>query len=1005
MVFYSLGRKDFICLAEILPSMADKIGMSPHNQRTTSYIGKISIEAANSFWDEVSPSIEWARRSSVAAQLLNMALHDINKNQATVLEYDEVMGFPVQTETARTECIELLTQASSWGDRRLDNICTHFRNAKTLGDNSLYDPLPETDIVETSKSIRLMNIGFNRNELIELLNSNNISHNLEDKYLEFPEAYVSLSSKLCNQPTREEICMWIFEGKKDGGLQAYVKNVNTDELIPFPSTAWMTKTKLDDCVNDLRRFYFNNNEIQEFTPRTRWITGKELFNRWCFSVGLEKTEQLINDNLITAWDDSNETRLIGFNPGIALPLPDESIKPVLKHDSLFSLTAIEEIEKRESISSDLTEENVYFDFHLNLKLEPDNWKDWLNELGLSIDEAKNISKSLLKGNQTQIDSLNAASQLAALDCKAKLHIENIDIILKSSLQKPDLFNDRVRLYVWRFIIKKSFFSNPDTEFKVNRNQTFKSKIEEIDRLLTTDHLIVECDKNHLNYNNFVNNWVESGLDKHLSHFEIAQLWASPVGDNEIVKRYEMKIYQAIEDAELIAEVSLRNTKAIGGFEIIPYSPTILRESKNGFINGGWLKFTIHCKNFKAWLKNTNQWPLPEDCLLNKWFDLEPEIKAEENSIDLLVLNNQPVNIDDHSLTKPQNRQHHLKISLWNIALNLAAETGCQPHEELKQICYPILQWIQICSSYYQEMIDWTYYPDELKELKRTYEANKYPFLETRFDIKKADEIQALMMDIANGEKRLVFSQPEFDFLNSIDVYKYDYQSFANRASLELPEFWFSNLLNKECIEINAQTISKLQTVDPTIIDNISHNPEPQPEALADDGKINDGKSKSINQVDSVFEQIDNLYSKEIALMIMKNNLIKILIRKKEYQVSSEQLGFTHDSNYWKLLEGSAVHQGDLKPSIKKLYSHKDLEKNKKNMKTQVSRLRKMLKTKMGIVDNPIPNRSYKFAFKSMLHEEIHTKNFTKNDDAMDYIDTNSFDENQHSKTDFWNEDE
>ena len=75
------------------------------------------------------------------------------------------------------------------------------------------------------------------------------------------------------------------------------------------------------------------------------------------------------------------------------------------------------------------------------------------------------------------------------------------------------------------------------------------------------------------------------------------------------------------------------------------------------------------------------------------------------------------------------------------------------------------------------------------------------------------------------------------------------------------------------------------------------------------------------------------------------------------------------------------------------------------MKTQVSRLRKMLKTKMGIVDNPIPNRSYKFAFKSMLHEEIHTKNFTKNDDAMDYIDTNSFDENQHSKTDFWNEDE
>ncbi len=120
---------------------------------------------------------------------------------------------------------------------------------------------------------------------------------------------------------------------------------------------------------------------------------------------------------------------------------------------------------------------------------------------------------------------------------------------------------------------------------------------------------------------------KEGLDKYLNHFQIAKLWAANENRQSDAKQYERSISQAILNSDLLAEISIRNPSALGGFEVIPYSPTILSQARNGWLNGTYLYFTVHRDNFRAWLEKSKQWPLPDGCLLAKWFDSEPQTEA------------------------------------------------------------------------------------------------------------------------------------------------------------------------------------------------------------------------------------------------------------------------------------------------------------------------------------------------------------------------------------------
>ena len=94
-----------------------------------------------------------------------------------------------------------------------------------------------------------------------------------------------------------------------------------------------------------------------------------------------------------------------------------------------------------------------------------------------------------------------------------------------------------------------------------------------------------------------------------------------------VKDYEENISRAALMGDLVAEISIRNPRALGGFEIIPYSPTILSQVTNGRLGGSFLQFYIHRDNFRAWLKKNKQWPLADNCLLAKWYEHEPQAKS------------------------------------------------------------------------------------------------------------------------------------------------------------------------------------------------------------------------------------------------------------------------------------------------------------------------------------------------------------------------------------------
>jgi hypothetical protein len=120
------------------------------------------------------------------------------------------------------------------------------------------------------------------------------------------------------------------------------------------------------------------------------------------------------------------------------------------------------------------------------------------------------------------------------------------------------------------------------------------------------------------------------LGKYLTHFEIAELWATSETERGAVKDYEARISKAVCDGELIAEISIRNPNTVGGFEVIQYSPTILRQAKDGWLNGGYLQFTIQRDNFQTWFDKSKQLPLADDCLLLEWFDLELKAKVGAN---------------------------------------------------------------------------------------------------------------------------------------------------------------------------------------------------------------------------------------------------------------------------------------------------------------------------------------------------------------------------------------
>ena len=102
---------------------------------------------------------------------------------------------------------------------------------------------------------------------------------LEGQYIAYPKAMGQLAKRL--KALREEFAVWVFMGPDLGGLPAYL---NANELDPPPEFYFDPYLGDDpyclDYLSPLVACWFRQQDIQNFSPTRRFITGAALIERW-----------------------------------------------------------------------------------------------------------------------------------------------------------------------------------------------------------------------------------------------------------------------------------------------------------------------------------------------------------------------------------------------------------------------------------------------------------------------------------------------------------------------------------------------------------------------------------------------------------------------------------------------------------------------------------------------------------------------------------------------------
>ena len=116
---------------------------------------------------------------------------------------------------------------------------------------------------------------------------------------------------------------------------------------------------------------------------------------------------------------------------------------------------------------------------------------------------------------------------------------------------------------------------------------------------------------------------------------IAELWATipekVYEENEpfwlIRDNHKKQIEDAIINGELegIIEERIEGSKDDGFQEITDKNR--IRKIEKGRLGNNYVVFTVYHDKFKDWLIKSNQWPLADDCLLNKWFEGEQQTET------------------------------------------------------------------------------------------------------------------------------------------------------------------------------------------------------------------------------------------------------------------------------------------------------------------------------------------------------------------------------------------
>lgn len=166
-------------------------------------------------------------------------------------------------------------------------------------------------------------------------NQNKIPENLSSQtsqdYIPYPKALKILSERLNAKP--EEIAAWVWEGQNDWGLPAYL---NANELEP-PPRFYFNYYIGDDYLSAIMACWFLSNDIANFHPAERYISGKALIERWSLQPGI-RVEAFIKAKIA-------ESRLLDMHPVMGITQWSEGKNFPPKEIALFVISHVEEVER------------------------------------------------------------------------------------------------------------------------------------------------------------------------------------------------------------------------------------------------------------------------------------------------------------------------------------------------------------------------------------------------------------------------------------------------------------------------------------------------------------------------------------------------------------------------------------------------------------------------------------------------------------------------------------
>ena len=174
-----------------------------------------------------------------------------------------------------------------------------------------------------------------------------------DKVLETKEdstvTYISCENALAIlvakwQATKEELAAWVFLGPEQGGLAAFL---DAYQITPPRQFFYPYCAGCEDYLWPLSLWWFRQNDIEQFVPADRYITGASLIERWSTLKSSHPEDYIIAR--------VRESRLVDMHPTFGGtratfndPLPGLSYPPV--ESGLFSIKQIEALEVEEGIT-------------------------------------------------------------------------------------------------------------------------------------------------------------------------------------------------------------------------------------------------------------------------------------------------------------------------------------------------------------------------------------------------------------------------------------------------------------------------------------------------------------------------------------------------------------------------------------------------------------------------------------------------------------------------------